>query len=104
VSLPVRTTPEADVQIDRVRQLAGHCETPYISHQMPPSSAADAFQATLELFETGLGLMRQNLRRRHPDASEAEIDRLLDEWLLDRPGAASGDSPCRPVDPTTRLA
>jgi hypothetical protein len=54
-------------------------------------SAADAFRTTLDLFETGLGLMRQNLRRDRPDATEQEIERRLHEWLQDRPGAEFGD-------------
>jgi hypothetical protein len=40
-------------------------------------SAGNAFRTTLDLFETGLGLMRQNLRRNHPDATEQEIERRL---------------------------
>jgi len=44
------------------------------------------FRATLDLFQTGIDLMRQNLRRRHPEAAEQDLDRLLREWLLDRPG------------------
>jgi hypothetical protein len=63
-----------------------------------PSSLADAFRTTLDLFETGLDLMRQNLRRSHPTADDEEIERLLQEWLLDRPGAESGDSSGRPLD------
>jgi hypothetical protein len=59
---------------------------------------AGAFRTTLDLFDTGLDLMRQNLRRRHPDAGDEEIGRLLREWLLDRPGAKSGDCPGRSVD------
>ena len=70
----------------------------------PPLSVADAFRTTLDLFETGLDLMRQNLRRSHPEAGEEDIERRLHEWLLDRPGAESGDCPGRPVDLTTRLA
>ena len=71
---------------------------------MPPApgSVADAFQITLDLFDTGLALMRQNLRRSHAGASDEEIERLLHEWLLHRPGAESGDCPGRPVDLTTR--
>lgn len=68
------------------------------------SSVADAFRATLDLFDTGLDLMRQNLRRRHPQADDEEIERLLREWLLDRPGAESGDCPGRPLDVSARLA
>ena len=54
-------------------------------------SIADAFRATLDLFGTGLDLMGQNLRRRHPEAGDDEIEQLLRQWLLDRPGAAAGD-------------
>jgi hypothetical protein len=69
-----------------------------------PSSAAVAFQTALELFETGLDLMRQTLRRRHPEADGATIERLLQEWLRERPGAESGDCPGRPVDLKNRSA
>jgi hypothetical protein len=67
-------------------------------------SVADAFRMTLDLFETGLDLMRQNLRRSHPESGDAEIEQLLRDWLLDRPGAESGDCPGRPVDVRVRLA
>ena len=58
-----------------------------------PSTAAAAFQTTLDLFQLGLDLMRQNLRRRHPEANDEVIERLLDTWLRERPGAPSGDCP-----------
>jgi len=67
------------------------------------SSVTDAFRATLDLFDTGLDLKRQNLRRSHPQADDEEIERLLREWLLDRPGAESGDCPGRPLDVSGRL-
>jgi hypothetical protein len=56
-----------------------------------PSLLADAFRATLELFDSGLALMRQNLRRQFPDAAEAEIDQRLERWLRVRPGAEARD-------------
>jgi hypothetical protein len=67
---------------------------------MPPSTRpiSDAFRTTLELFDTGLDLMRQNLRRSHPEAGVEEIEQLLYDWLHDRPGAEAGDCPGRPVD------
>jgi Rv0078B-related antitoxin len=65
-------------------------------------SAAAAFRATLDLFETGLRLMRQNLRRNHPEATEQEIDRQLRQWLHHRPGAEPGDCPGRLVDVNSR--
>jgi len=61
-------------------------------------ATADAFRTTLDLFDAGLDLMRQNLRRRHPDAGDEEIGRRLREWLHFRPGAESGDCPGRSVD------
>jgi hypothetical protein len=69
-----------------------------------PPSVTDAFRTALELFETGLDLMRENLRRNHPGASEEQIERLLLEWLLERPGAESGDCVGRAVDVNARLA
>ena len=68
------------------------------------SSIAEAFRATLDLCETGVGLMRQNLRRRHPEAANEDVERLLRAWLLDRPGAEYGDCPGLPVDPRASLA
>jgi Rv0078B-related antitoxin len=67
------------------------------------SSPAEAFKATLDLFATGLDLMRQNLRRSHPEADDQEIERRLQEWLTQRPGAESGDCPGRSLDVNTRL-
>lgn len=67
--------------------------------RMPSTgSLAEAFHTTLELFEAGVALMRQNLRRSAPDATEDEIDRRLVLWLRHRPGAERGDSPGRSVD------
>ncbi len=43
------------------------------------------FLETMELFETALAIQRQNIRRRHPNLSEAEVDERVQEWLLDRP-------------------
>ena len=49
-----------------------------------------------DLYETAEAIMRQNLRRRFPDAQEAEIERQLVDWLRRRPGAEHGDGPGRP--------
>jgi hypothetical protein len=62
----------------------------------------ESFQVTLDLFETGVAMMRQNLRRAHPGASEHEIDTRLHAWLTDRPGARDGDAEGTPVDLSTR--
>ena len=63
------------------------------------SSVADAFRTTLDLFDTGLDLMRQNLQRDHPGATEQEIERRLHQWVQDRPGAEFGDCPGRRLGP-----
>lgn len=65
---------------------------------MPSRASAEAFRTTLDLFETGVSLMRQNLRRAHPDATDEAIDDLLTSWLRERPGAEHGDCPGRVVD------
>jgi hypothetical protein len=65
---------------------------------------SEAFRATLDLFQTGVDLMRQNLRRRHPEAAGDDIERLFRKWMLERPRAESGDCPGRAVDVNTRLA
>lgn len=53
--------------------------------------AAARLRAALEMFDDGVALMRQNLRRAHPDAAEDEIERRLRAWLRHRPGAEDGD-------------
>ena len=88
--------------------LAGRLGNPYSNSMspLPPTtpSIAETFRTTLDLFSTGLDLMGQNLRRSHPEAGDEEIERLLREWLLDRPGAEAGDCPGRPVDVNAKLA
>jgi hypothetical protein len=64
----------------------------------------EVFRATLDLCETGIDLMRQNIRRRDPGATDADVERRLREWLLERPGAKDGDVPGRSVDVDARLA
>ena len=61
-------------------------------------------RCALDLFEAGLDLQRQNLRRRHPAASEEEIDALLEAWLQHRPGAEHGDGEGRPANRFPQIA
>ena len=70
---------------------------------MPTAAAARTFRLTLDLFDAGVQLMRQNLRRRDPHADNREIDRRIGAWLRERPGADHGDAPGRPADVDTRL-
>ncbi len=44
-----------------------------------------------ELHDLGVQVMRQNLRRRHPDANDVEIAEMIQRWLHERPGAEFGD-------------
>ena len=46
---------------------------------------------TAMLVEDGIKIMRQNIRRRHPEESEAAIDARLDAWLCRKDDAISGD-------------
>jgi len=57
--------------------------------------AAQRLQTALEMFDLGESIMRQNLRRADPGASEQDIEARLHEWLLERPGAEHGDAPGR---------
>ena len=57
----------------------------------------DRLLAAFDMVELGVDMMTANLRRRHPHASSEEIERLIDAWLLERPGAEEGDGPGVPV-------
>lgn len=49
--------------------------------------------ATMEmLVEAGIDLMRQNLRRRQPAATEAQIGILLNRWLFRAGDEIPGDT------------
>ena len=43
---------------------------------------AAQLRLAFEMFEVGVAMMRENLRRKSPDASAEEIERQLDRWLL----------------------
>ncbi len=59
---------------------------------VPQTTPAERLRIALDLHDTGVEMMRQNLRRRYPDADEQEIERLLLAWLHERPGAEHGDA------------
>ncbi|MCF7838744.1 MAG: hypothetical protein K9N49_08955 [Candidatus Marinimicrobia bacterium] len=52
---------------------------------------AEQFAIAAELMAAGIDLQRQNLRRRWPGASEAEIARKLQAWLWRADDAIPGD-------------
>lgn len=53
-------------------------------------------ELAFDLAEAAEEIMRQNLRRRNPNASEEEIEAGIREWLGRRPGAEHGDAVGRP--------
>lgn len=53
-------------------------------------------ELAFDLYEMAEQMMRQNLRRLHPEASEQEIEDGIGEWLSRRPGAEHGDGVGRP--------
>ena len=60
---------------------------------------AQKLKIVFDLFDAGVDLMRQNIRRSFPEATPEEVDRRLQEWLLTRPGAEHGDCEGRLREP-----
>jgi hypothetical protein len=56
------------------------------------SDAAQRLEQALELAELAQEIVEMRLRRLHPQASQAEIEDMLVEWRLERPGAPDGDA------------
>jgi hypothetical protein len=56
---------------------------------------AEKLLAACEMHEEGMDILRQRLRRQHPDASQDEIESMVAEWVADRPY----DSPGRVLEP-----
>lgn len=63
----------------------------------PRTTAARKLRLSLELFEVGEALVRQKIRREHPELDEREVAALVAAWRLERPGAEHGDGPGRPA-------
>ncbi|MBL4689119.1 MAG: hypothetical protein JKY37_31290 [Nannocystaceae bacterium] len=63
------------------------------------SSAKQKMRTALELGDLAVRMMRQNLRRRTPRASDEEIEAALQAWVRTRPGAEHGDCDGRPIHP-----
>lgn len=58
---------------------------------------------TAELVEAGIELMRQNIRRRHPDLDKSQIDARLSAWLNRADDPIPGDT-AGPVRVRERIA
>lgn len=65
----------------------------------PPvdSGVADRLRAAFDLYDVGLAMMRQSLRRRFAAESDADIQRRLLDWRLRREDAPDGDGEGRVV-------
>jgi hypothetical protein len=63
----------------------------------PQEAVARRLRLALDLFAAGEAMMRQRLRRLHPDLDDAAIERRLIAWLQSRPGAEAGDASGRPA-------
>lgn len=60
-------------------------------------TAASRLREAFELYDLGIALMRQNLRRRFPQDTDSEIDGRLLDWRLRRADAPDGDGEGRVV-------
>lgn len=49
-------------------------------------------EAALELAELAEQMVRERLRRAHPEANEDELEEKVLAWLHSRPGAEHGDA------------
>lgn len=61
------------------------------------SDVASRLREALELYDLGLAMMRQNLRRQFADDSDAQIEQRLLDWRLKRADAPDGDAEGRLV-------
>lgn len=57
----------------------------------------ERLREAFELYDIGLAMMRQNLRRRYPADGDAEIEQRLLDWRLHRADAPNGDAEGRVV-------
>ncbi len=59
-------------------------------------SPGERFRIAMDLFQAGVEMKRQNLKREDPHATEEQIEERLLAWLRHRPGAEFGDCEGRP--------
>lgn len=66
---------------------------------------AARIRTALELFEVAESMVRQRLRREHPELDDDAIEERVVAWVRHRPGAEDGDAvgtPRTPNDHPTR--
>jgi Rv0078B-related antitoxin len=56
------------------------------------TTPGDRLHIAFELADAGITIMRENLRRRNPDASAEEVEVMLKAWLTRRPPDSPGRS------------
>ena len=83
---PAREHVRAATRDGLSRRLASVAEVPQASRY------AERFRVAAALADTGVAIKRQSLRRRHPNATEREVDVLLRAWLRRRPPDSPGRS------------
>jgi hypothetical protein len=59
---------------------------------VPEESPGQRLRLALEMYEFGVRMQRARIRRTRPEATEAEVEEAVQEWLLSRPGAPLGDA------------
>ena len=55
-------------------------------------TAAEKLRAAFELADLAERMLRQRLRRDHPELSDDDIEARITEWYAKRPGAEHGDA------------
>jgi hypothetical protein len=55
-------------------------------------AAAARLRLALDMFSTGAGLAREQMRRIHPDWNERQIDEQIGAWLREQPGAEESEA------------
>lgn len=65
---------------------------------MSPEEAQERFRTLTELAELAELMKRAQLERSKPEATEDEIEQLIDAWYAHRPGAEDGDAEGRVIE------
>lgn len=60
------------------------------------------YRETMELYELGVALYRQRMRRENPEATEEEVDAMVRAWLREPPPTQFLHRPPRKDDDDTR--
>jgi hypothetical protein len=64
---------------------------------MSTSAVQERFEMAMELSDLAEAMLREKVRRTHPELPESEVEARVDAWFMQRPGAEQGDGEGRPV-------